>query len=320
MSTPSARSLVLAGGTGFVGRGLLARLAQAWSGEVRVWARRPAEGLPAAVRLDQVDLRDQAAVDAALPPGSMVVNLAYARNGRREENLAMAANLAAACVRRSAERLVHVSTAVVVGLVAQKWVTETTACRPVDEYQRTKLEIEARLASLTGGRVPLVILRPTAVFGWGGANLRKLVGDLLCASRVVNYVRSSLYGRRATHLVPVETVAAAVEFALSSPQAPGDGLYLVAEDEAPENSFRELERLLLKELGRHDYRIPPPPLPSWCLEATLRLNRRLVLRPDTRFSSARLRTAGFAPPLALREALERYARTAAEQGRSTARP
>lgn len=224
----------------------------------------------------------------------------------------MAASLAEGCVRRSVARLVHVSTAVVVGLTTEKWVTETTPCRPANEYQWTKLEIEAQLASLTEGRVPLVVLRPTAIFGWGGANLRKLIHDLQGGSTVRNYLRSSVYGRRAMNLVPVETVAAAIEFALRSPTVQ-EGLYLVAEDEAPENSFRELERLLRAELGIPDYRVLPPSLPLWCLEALLKITGRLVLRPTTRFSSSRLRAAGFVPPLSLTEALERYARRAAAE-------
>lgn len=305
---PDSPLLVLVGGTGFVGRGVLARLAPDWDGEIRVWGRRPAAGLPAAARFDRVDLRERESVIAALPTGSTVVNLAYSRAGGLEENLAMSANLAEACLRRSAERLVHLSTAVVAGLVREEWVTETTPCRPADEYQRTKLEVEAQLERLTRGHLPLLLLRPTAVFGRGGANLRQPVQSLLSGPRALNYLRSCLYGRRAMNLVPVETVAAAVEFFLRGPNAPREGVYLVTADEEPENNFRDVERRLLRGLGRRDYRIPPPPLPPWCLETLLRLRGRLVLHPTTRFSSARLRGAGFTAPLPLGEALERYAR------------
>ena len=309
--TPGSRALFLVGGSGFLGTALVASLSGRWDGELWAVARRPPDGAPAGVRCAAIDVRDVEALTAALPAGSAVVNLAYGRDGGLDANLEMAGAVAHACLRRSADRLVHISTAVVAGLARGEWVTETTPCRPADAYQRTKLAVEGELVRTVAGRMPLVVLRPTAVLGWGGANLRSLARRLLHGSRAANYLRSSLSARRTLHLVPVETVVAAIELALLRPLPVDPELYLVADDEAPENRFRELERRLLPALGKADYRVPPLPLPLWCLETLLRVSGRRVLRAGMRFSSARLRGIGFEPPIGLGDAVDEYGRRAA---------
>lgn len=276
-------------------------------------ARRPIEGQPASVRTLAVDLQDREATAAAIPEGSAVVHLAYWREGGAEGNLRMASSLAAACRVRGAERLVHVSTAVVAGRAPGEWVTEATPCRPADAYQRTKLRIEEELRLACAGATPLVILRPSAILGWGGATLRSLTRQLLHGSRLGNALRSALYARRPMHLVPVETVVAAVEHFLLRPALAGPDLFLVTDDEAPENTYRELERRLLRALGRRPRRPEPPALPLWCLSVLLALTGRNVLTTGMRFSSALLRATGFGPPVDLADAIDAYGRRAAEE-------
>ncbi|HYN08270.1 MAG TPA: NAD-dependent epimerase/dehydratase family protein [Vicinamibacterales bacterium] len=304
------RPLVITGATGFLGRHLVARLAPLWKAEIFAIGREPGAA-PAGVRVVRGDLRDPAVFDGTIPPGSVVVHLAYDGEAGHDANVGMAVGLARACVRARVERLVHVSTANVVGVRDEAWVTETTLSRATTDYQRTKLAVEDSLVRETDGRLVLVTLRPTSIFGRGGASLRKLARDLRTRFWAINYTRSSLFGRRPMNLVPVETCVAAIEFALSSARAAEDRLYLVSEDESPDNNFRDVERVLRMGLGLSDYPMPPLPLPAGWLRLALLATGRLVVFPATRFSGARLRSAGFLAPISFSAALDRFARQAA---------
>ncbi len=272
--------------------------------------RREAPELPGSVTQIHGDLGDATFLERAIPQGSAVVHLAYDAQAGADRNFALATRLAEACVRTGVERLIHVSTAVVVGRCDERVVTETTEPKPVTEYQRTKLEIEAIIGRLTRERVPVVTLRPTAVFGPGGANLVKLTDNLHQGPAWKNYLRSSVSGRRSMNLVPVETVVAAIQFALQSARALEDTLYLVSEDDSPGNNFREVERSLQRGLGLTDYPVPRVPVPQACLTLALGMTGRLSLHPRIRFSAARLARAGFVAPITFQEALDRYARQA----------
>ena len=308
-STPrlDTRPLVIAGATGFLGRHLVASARGMRRPPILAIARPESRDLPEGIVPVRGDMADAAFLQQAIPTGSAVVNLVYAADSTPERNLAFAEALAEACARAGVERLVHVSTAVVVGLCADREVTELTVPRPVTDYQRTKLEIERTLSKRARGRFPLVILRPTGVFGAGGANLVKLTRNLRHGSRLVNYVRSSLSGRRAMNLVPVETVVAAIEFVLESPRALQDELYIVSEDACAENNFGDVERILQQALGVKSYPVAPLPVPEVCLTVAQRLTGRLSIHPATRFSGARLARAGFVPPTTFQQALENYA-------------
>jgi nucleoside-diphosphate-sugar epimerase len=303
-------ALVVFGASGFIGTHLVRRAAARWTGPVLAVARRPMPGVPERAIVIDAALEQLAVAPQTLPAGSVVVNVAFAVDAGVDENVALARRLADVCCAIDARRLVHVSTATVVGDAGGRWVDETTPCHPVTDYQAAKLAVEMALKDRLAGRVPVVILRPTAVFGPGGRNLLKLAGDLRGRSALENYVRSSLFGRRPMNLVPVETVVDAVLFAASAPRAVEDGLYLVADDEVPANNFRDVERVIRRALGRPALPLPPLPL-SPLLGIVHRVAGRRAGQTRVRYSGRRLRDAGFTPPATFGEALDAYAATLA---------
>lgn len=307
-----AGPIIVLGASGFVGRQVVADLSEHWPGFIVAVTRRRVD-VPINVHLIQVMHDSVATRSDEFPVGGVVVNLIFDRTASREGNLALASAIADLCGRIRAERLVHVSTADVVGRAAAGLVDETVTCRPVTPYQSTKLAVEERLRGQVGSDRSLIVVRPTAVFGSGGHNLRKLTRALIAGSTLGNYARACLFGRRAMHLVPVETVAAAVRLAAASERAVTDGLYFVGADDDPENNFSDVERILRAGLGLEPYSVPPIRLPEWTLETALRLSGRLSLDLGIRFDARRLAAAGFAAPVTLNAALQRYANEAREE-------
>jgi nucleoside-diphosphate-sugar epimerase len=318
--------VVVVGGTGFVGRHLVDRLAREGV-EVIVVGRRVVAELPVGCRFYALDVEvEPERLAEVVCVGARVVNVVDLGSGlpapeepeESEEPGAEAApsdiarRFAAACARAGAARLVQVSTVGVAGIGPRGRCDETAPCRPVNGYQRRKLAVERTLRQEIPPTLDLVVLRPTVVFGEGGRNLEVLAASLAAGPGLVAWARSCLFARRAMHLVPVETVVAAIAWALAEPAPFGGEVFLVSADDAPDNTFRPVERALIAGLGVSDHRLPTIPLPTAVLALLLRVTGRLRMRPDARFSPARLHSRGFVPPIDFGEALGRHARRLGE--------
>jgi nucleoside-diphosphate-sugar epimerase len=226
-----------------------------------------------------------------------------------EEHRRSIALLADVAARHHIRRLVHCSTAVVVGRTRAPIVSEDTPCQPTTDYERAKYGIEMALGAAAVGRFPLAVLRPTAVFGPGLHNLVALIDALRDGHGVVNYARASLFGRRHLHLLPVETVIAALLFATLGLDG-YDGVdqparYIVSADDEPGGDFCTIEARIRRSLGL-PAAPPPVKIPSVGLRLMLRAAGRSDTNPQRVYDGSRLRKRGFLAPVALGEAIDRY--------------
>lgn len=306
MVAPRRASLVLLGASGFLGRALMAR----WTGPLplRAVSRRTPEstGLASAgVTWVKADLFNATGLDGVLERGDVVVNAAY-HMADMEANLPLIENVVAACRRAGVRRLVHCSTAVVVGATPARHVTEATPCEPRSAYEITKLAIEARVRTLVDDGIDVGILRPTAIVGPGGQNLLTLAQSLHSGSRVTNYVRASLFGRRRMNLVPVHTVAAALAHLALFPHPLSGHAYIVSADADEENNFASVERLLLASLGRPPRRLPLVPLGPRALSLVLAAAGRSVTATNRVYDSSKLLATGFTPPDTVTESVRAF--------------
>lgn len=178
------------GGTGFIGahvvRGLL---------EAGLWVSVMARGvhnLPAVfadprVTLHRGDIRDEAAVGAAIAGAPVVVNLAHGGGGAdfaavRDAMLGGAETVARACRAAGVRRLVHVGSIAALYLGPQ--AAPVTGATPPDpeaetraDYARAKALCDRRLLALHAAEgLPVVILRPGVVVGEGSAPFHSGLG------------------------------------------------------------------------------------------------------------------------------------------------
>lgn len=304
------RDIALFGGSGFVGRHLLLALAHTPEMQIRALAHERAldEALTAPnVTTESGDLLQPDSLSAVITSGCTVVNLAYLSGRSSKENLAAARNLARASRIGKAARVVHVSTATVVGAVQEDVVNETALPNPRTEYELTKLQVEQCLAEEARDAFELVILRPTAVFGPGGKNLVGLAASLLTSASASNYVRSCLHGRRRMNLVCVDNVIAAIRFTAHMQVIDGTEIFIVSDDDDASNNYRDVESTLRRELGCSARLVPPLPLTTAFLRLALKLRGRSNLNPNRMYSTAKLRRAGFTPTTSLATGLTRFA-------------
>ena len=254
--------IALTGGTGYTGGHLLARL-RARGHEVSALVR-PAlrRTIDAGVRWVEGDLRTPEALFRLVEGADAVVHVAavYRTAGHpdayyRAVNVGGTRLLLEAAARSGVRRFVHTSTVGVHGDVRNPPADESAPFEPGDVYQQTKAE--ADLLALRFQRehgLPVVVVRPAAIYGPGETRLAKLF-------RAIARGRYAIVGsgRAHYHLVEIDDLLDGYELALAHPAAPGEAFILAGPRSV---SQEELARTIARHTGGRvlPFRIPIAPL------------------------------------------------------------
>ena len=278
---------LVTGAGGLLGSRVVALLADA--GETTRALVLPGQALePSSCVTVQVgDVRDRAALEAAVDGVDRVVHCA-ARTGPwgpaaeyEAINVAALETLVRLAWHGGAARIVHVSSITVHGNDVHGTADETSPFRDEpNPYSRSKVEGERRLQMLIGEGAPVTIVRPGWIYGPGDtANFGRFAA-LVRARRMVLIGRGDNY----VPLVYVDDVARGVLQALHAEGAVGRA-YLLVNDERVTQA--EYFRAIAAELGA-----PPP---RWRVpygaaramattaEAVYRAANRTAAPPLTRF-------------------------------------
>lgn len=253
---PVALDVLVIGGTGFIGRRLVARLLREGR-SVGVLAR-GVRGLPPlfaepAVRLIGADVTDAAAVRDAARTAPVVVHLAHGGGGDRaaiERSMVGGARLVAeAALAAEVRHLVFVSSIAALYL-GDPQVTITAASDADAEpdaradYARGKVLAERLLVALAAERgLPLTLVRPGVVLGPGTSPFHSGIGWFNRETHCLGWNA----GTNPLPLVLVDDVAAALAALLDRPAAPDRAFNLVGE-------VRPTARRYIAELARRSGR------------------------------------------------------------------
>lgn len=301
--------LLITGATGFIGSRLLKVIAADENIKVKILSRRKywSTNHLKNVEFFQGDLLSEKCLENFVEKRSTIVNLAYLSSNSMDDNLRAAKNIARTCVAKKVRRLVHCSTAVVVGRSRERIITEVSACLPVTSYEKTKLRIENLFIEQLGAETEVVILRPTAVFGPGGQNLLKIARQINTGNSLTGLLKMSFYAGRRLNLVSVENVVSALKFLVFFDGTLPHRRYIVSDDDEPENNYKDIVSYLAQNSDR---RIPPHlpiPLQPKLLSLTLRMAGRTNYNPGRVYSSSRLKSIGYQKQITFKKALEQFA-------------
>jgi dihydroflavonol-4-reductase len=171
--------ILVTGATGFLGRNLIPFLVEAGC-RVRALARPASDtALLAALGVECVTVDDIANREQVASACDGCRSVVHAAGHFRfwgslpafwQANVAGTVAMLEAAAAANIERFIHISTVVVIGRTEPgRVVNEAHPCRPLDAYQRTKLEAEQlALAYHRRRALPVVVLRPGAYYGpWG---------------------------------------------------------------------------------------------------------------------------------------------------------
>jgi len=302
-------TICVIGGTGFIGRYLINELSKQNNFIIKVLTRHQdkAATFPYNVQIVVGDLMVSQSMTSFIIPDSIVVNLAYLNTGTKKDNLKVAEKLASACNKVDVKRLIHVSTAVVVGRSQNNLVTEETTCLPGSLYEKTKLEIEKIFLKEIEAPCETVIVRPTAVFGPGGKNLLKLTGEVMSDSRLKKMLKTAMFADRRLNLVCIENVVAAILFLARFKGDLTGQCFLISDDDAEENNYRDVTRLLAQHFGLAPVDHINLPFQAVILSILLQLFRGTNTNPRRRYDAGKLDRLGCRKAISFGDGLRKFA-------------
>lgn len=306
------QTVCVTGATGFIGSHVLPLLLK-MGVRIRVLTRARQSEL---ADVDSVvgDLFDQPSLVCFLQGADVLINLAQPSNALTDEQLAIGiSNLARAAREAGVAKVLHISTAMVIGVPAADRVTEETPGQPKTVYERQKFAAEQILRTELGADIDFGILRPTAVFGQGGQNLLKLAGGIACGSALKRRVLRFVHGKRNMHLVSVQQVAAAIVFLAFLARPLSRQVFLVAADEEPANNYQAVDAILASAMGKPAIATSFS-LPGAGLKFLLRLAGRSQADPRLIYDATKLRSWGFQPTTDFQLALEEFAESYMKNG------
>lgn len=298
--------VAIVGSRGFIGQHLVAQLLADGAHTLVHVNRTLAAETDAGPRVTArtANVLDAASLLPALADAEVVINLAWPSNSSPES---WTRNLAKAVQASGARQIIHCSTAVVAGRTTHARVNEHTPPLPTTGYERAKLQAEKQLSEQLAGHVPLIIARPTVVFGPGGQNLVSLAQALRRGSTSRDLVRRALFWDRPMHLIPVATVAGALAFLIGR-QMHSPTVVQIAADDDPENTYLAVEKRLRAGLQLPSGAVPRLALPSALLRLALRLRGRSDADPRRRYAGDALTGLGFEGHEPVGPAVERFGR------------
>lgn len=243
----------------------------------------------------EADLLIPGVLDEIFEKDDIVVNTAYIPGDNESDNLHLINNIVESCSRKKIKRLIHCSTANVVGAAKNIHIDESIVCKPLTKYEQAKFAVEERLLKSGLNDLNVTVLRPTAIVGAEGKNLLKLANDLFKGNPIINYFRASLFRHRKMHLVSVHNVAAAILHLSNQEPLSKRDVYFISSDDDPKNTFLNIESILRETLGLRKRKIPLLPIPSTMLSMLLKFRGRSEFNLSRTYDSQKLYSTNFSP-------------------------
>lgn len=296
-------TIAITGASGFLGRHLLSEcILRGFKLRLLTRDRNAFRSLPSdTVTICEGDLLDRESIGSFLVPGCTIMHLAFLKNGGNA-NMVATSNLIDAAEQCGAKRIVHCSTAVVVGLNAGGIVNEETIPSPKGDYQLTKYRIEETLRAGLSPHVELAILRPTEIIGPGGLGLRTMIHRLRNERPYKNLIYHCVLKYRLFNYVSVYNVVAALILLATSPIPQPGEIYNISDDDDDDNNYAAVENIIASCLHLKGEYFIDIGLPRPALSLLFKLLPSLS-PPNRVYSHAKITALGYRKAITLRSAI-----------------
>ncbi|MHC5232436.1 NAD-dependent epimerase/dehydratase family protein [Brucella sp. LJL56] len=290
MTEASQRSIVVLGGTGFMGRLFAADFSSNPECELHYLVHRSKADWLTDASVNVVDIREGHLRSALGELSNCDVAINMLRPDGSGWCLDFLKTLLPALGQAGIKRLVHLSSIDIYNGSHAQFIDEESAPMPDSAYAQEHCQIEDLLRASS---MALSVLRLGAVYGEGGRNVISFFNEAQAAPLWKLGLRRALYGRRRMHLVSVASVLSAVKHALV--QTGKYSTLLVTDDDDERNNFAYMHERILHVCGRGNLDSVPQ-FPSFCLEMALKARGQSTVLPRRRFSTELLERAGIKRP------------------------
>lgn len=298
--------IAIIGGTGFIGRRLVDYFIENNIDKISLLTRnKNIKSFDKCVSLIEGNLSSRDALDTLTNNQNIVINLAYI-NSDFQANINAMEMLVESCIKSGVKKLIHFSTAIVVGRVEERIINEETKCNPFNEYEKTKLAIEKKLLSITKDKIELIILRPTAVFGQGGLNLVKTIESNSNQPRIFSSLKLMLNSYRLMHLVSVDYVVEAVHYLITIQENLSGEIFILSMDDQKNNNYFYITNRIALISNESIFPKRFFPFSKILLEFLLRLLRRSQIKPYQIYSNQKIKSYGFSSELSFEKSIDEF--------------
>jgi nucleoside-diphosphate-sugar epimerase len=300
------KSIVLLGASGFLGHHFLLNRKK----KIKVKAiSRNDKGLTNHydnVDWYKTDISSENCLEQFLEKDDVVVNLIYASDKDKNYNLHLLENIINSCQKRDIYRLIHCSSAVVTGRTKINVIDEETQCFPITNYQKTKYMLEELVINACKNGIDTAVLRPTAILGIGGENLKKLVWSLVNEGQYKLWIKSLLFGARPMHLVPVRNVVNSLEALIYNEKKMNGQIYNISSDYHKNNTYRNIEKIILKNMSI-SYQPPSIAAPLFIVSILLSVLGKRDEDINKIYLSDKIRSLDYKETESLEQAIQEFA-------------
>jgi len=256
-SEREAGAILVTGAGGFVGGRIVEMAHLSGFAKVRAGLRRwnsAARVARFAVDMQLCDVLDQEQLERNMKGMDAVVHCAV---GRRDVIVNGTANTLDSAYRLRVRRFVHVSTAEVYGRVSGE-IDENYPCTSMkDEYADAKIEAEKLCWEYQSKGLPVVILRPSIIYGPFSNGYTVRIAERLCAGGLGD-MKDTADGY--CNLVYVDDLVYSIFLSITNSRAVGEAFNINGPDRVTWNNyFKQLAAAVripeLKDLGKTDSKL-----------------------------------------------------------------
>jgi nucleoside-diphosphate-sugar epimerase len=296
--------LAITGGSGFLGRHLIAECIKQNSFCLRLLTRDRGRFHDLSNNVTTIcegDLLQLASLRNFLKPDITIIHLAYINNNEAA-NIRATLNLVHVAKQLNVKRVVHCSTAVVIGFKAKGVVTESTVPQPRGDYQKTKYRIEEILREQLPPGIELAILRPAEIVGPGGMGLQSMIQRLRYDGSLKNFIYHFILKSRRFNYVSVYNVASALILLATTPIKQMGEIYNISDDDDADNNYESVEKIINSHLEyKHEHHVDIE-LPQSCLSLLFKLLPNHS-PPNRVYSYSKISALGYRKVISLRAAI-----------------